>query len=149
MFLFLHDDCAQHTHDTCLKTLLGARRRAKVRAFSEDARRSFELRALGAPALRAANIRIDKKLADVIARDAHGDVGQHAVESLELVSAAGSSHDSSVLSKDTELEGADHGRCCDERSSRSRRWELPSCSSVTRTRNLPYKTRKRTSKGQT
>ena len=76
--------------------------------FRENGRATFELDLFGTSSLPSSDIGVHKEFSHVVAVLAHGNVGQHLVNRLDLFSAACFLHDTSVLAQAPEVEALNH-----------------------------------------
>jgi hypothetical protein len=83
--------------------------------FREHGRATFKLHFLGTSSLPSSDIGVHNKFPHVVAVLAHGNVGQHLVERLDLFSAACFLHDTPVFTQAPEIEGMSHRGQNDER----------------------------------
>ena len=83
--------------------------------FREHGGRPFELDLFGTRGLPSSDIGVHKEFSHVVAVLAHGNVGQHLMKGLDLVSAACFLHDTPVFTQTPEVEGLNYRRQNDER----------------------------------
>ena len=87
-----------------------------VPPFCEHRSGTFKLDLLGASSFPPTDIGAHEESPHVVAVQAHGNISQDRVKSLDLVSAGGFLHNSPVFTQTPEVEGLSHRGQNDERS---------------------------------